>query len=130
LSKYPHVREVFHCPSSSSSSCCDTTVSPPTNRSVNIFSLVELFTHRPPSDDPFTPRLSNEVQYWACTIMRNACRKDEQRGGIRQCANMNCGKWEQYAREFAKCRRCRRAKYCSVSLAPSRFSAPQTDQTD
>ncbi|GAA5943674.1 MYND-type zinc finger protein MUB1 [Sporobolomyces koalae] len=133
LSKYPHVREVFHSPSpascSSSSSCesdCDqdeheasfthshshshSTIRP---RSINIFSLVELFTHRPPSDDPFTPRLSNEVQYWACTIMRNACRKDEQQGGIRQCANMNCGKWEQYAREFAKCRRCRRAKYCS-----------------
>lgn len=128
LSKYPHVREVFHCPStfptptaceshcgdehdhhSSSSEGC----SHFRPHSVNIFSLVELFTHRPPSDDPFTPRLSNEVQYWACTIMRNACRKDEQRGGIRQCANMNCGKWEQYAREFAKCRRCRRAKYCS-----------------
>ena len=137
LSKYPHVREVFHCPSSSpssgSSSCdsdCeeDSTMNPTSfarshplirPHSVNIFSLVELFTHRPPSDDPFTPRLSNEVQYWACTIMRNACRKDEQRGGIRQCANMNCGKWEQYAREFAKCRRCRRAKYCSV-----RFSLP------
>ncbi|GAA5882963.1 hypothetical protein JCM16303_006763 [Sporobolomyces ruberrimus] len=133
LSKYPHVREVFHCPSSSSASTsCDSdcddsseedVLVPTTSHShfrslvrphsVNIFSLVELFTHRPPSDDPFTPRLSNEVQYWACTIMRNACRKDEQRGGIRQCANMNCGKWEQYAREFAKCRRCRRAKYCS-----------------
>lgn len=130
LSKYPHVREVFHCPSTSSSSpnsssssafrdSDDAEEAPSSqpfsrlSRSINIFSLVELFTHRPSSDDPFTPRLSNEVQYWACTIMRNACRKDELRGGIRQCANMNCGKWEQYAREFAKCRRCRRAKYCS-----------------
>jgi hypothetical protein len=25
--------------------------------------------------------------------MRNACRKDESRGGIRQCANMLCDKW-------------------------------------
>ncbi|GAA6059679.1 hypothetical protein JCM10212_000066 [Sporobolomyces blumeae] len=130
LSKYPHVREVFHSPSPSSSEGCDSDLdaADPSSscshgsfgahplirpHSINIFSLVELFTHRPPSDDPFTPRLSSEVQYWACTIMRNACRKDEQRGGIRQCANMNCGKWEAYAREFAKCRRCRRAKYCS-----------------
>jgi hypothetical protein len=59
--------------------------------------------------------------------MRNACRKDESRGGIRQCANslyyffplttifiltVMCGKWETYPREFAKCRRCRKAKYC------------------
>ncbi|GAA5902211.1 MYND-type zinc finger protein MUB1 [Sporobolomyces salmoneus] len=134
LSKYPHVRNVFHSPSTSSLTACDDSDcdesdhhshshshphphshSLPHTRlhSINIFSLVELFTHRPPSDDPFTPRLSPEVQYWACTIMRNACRKDEQRGGIRQCANMNCGRWEAYAREFAKCRRCRRAKYCS-----------------
>lgn len=145
LSKYPHVRNVFHCPSTVSSLACDSSecdeadhLSPmsthahshshsrPVSRppSINIFTLVEIFTHRPPSDDPFTPRLSSEVQYWACTIMRNACRKDEQRGGIRQCANMNCGRWEAYAREFAKCRRCRRAKYCSVrSLLP--FSFPR-----
>ncbi|KAJ1300060.1 hypothetical protein OPQ81_011180 [Rhizoctonia solani] len=44
--------------------------------------------------------------------MRNACRKDDQRGGIRQCANMLCGRWEDFPREFAKCRRCRKAKYC------------------
>lgn len=25
---------------------------------------------------------------------------------------MLCGKWESYPREFAKCRRCRKAKYC------------------
>ncbi|GAA5928451.1 hypothetical protein JCM1841_005677 [Sporobolomyces salmonicolor] len=130
LSKYPHVRAVFHAPAPPASSCIDSSSShthchahasqpiPSSStaalpRSANVFSLVELFTHRPPSDDLFTPRHSNEVQYWACTIMRNACRKDEQRGGIRQCANMMCGRWEQYAREFAKCRRCRRAKYCS-----------------
>lgn len=44
--------------------------------------------------------------------MRNACRKDDQRNGIRQCANMLCGRWEDFPREFAKCRRCRKAKYC------------------
>ncbi|KDN33439.1 hypothetical protein RSAG8_13467, partial [Rhizoctonia solani AG-8 WAC10335] len=33
-------------------------------------------------------------------------------GGIRQCANMLCGRWEDFPREFAKCRRCRKAKYC------------------
>ncbi|GAA5910499.1 hypothetical protein JCM8208_007624 [Rhodotorula glutinis] len=139
LSKYPHVRSLFHAPSaalvasassrlpaahgpsSSTSSTVTVTSSsaaassarraplPPTN----IFSLVESFTYRPPADDPFTPRHPTEVQYWAGVIMRNACRKDEAQGGIRQCANMRCGKWEAYAREFAKCRRCRRAKYCS-----------------
>lgn len=25
---------------------------------------------------------------------------------------MLCGRWEEYPREFAKCRRCRKAKYC------------------
>lgn len=58
-------------------------------------------------------RLPTDIQYWAGVIMRNACRKDELRGGIRQCANMGCGVWERFPREFAKCRRCRKAKYCS-----------------
>ncbi|GEM11320.1 zinc finger, MYND-type protein, regulationof budding-related protein [Rhodotorula toruloides] len=139
LSKYPHVRHLFHEPSPAlaasasnavpylypfpfpevaSSSTSDPfssrrTVRRPAAAPTNVFSLVEFFTYRPPSDDPFTPVYPDDVQYWAGTIMRNACRKDDARGGIRQCANMLCGKWEGYAREFAKCRRCRRAKYCS-----------------
>ncbi|OCB89318.1 hypothetical protein A7U60_g3519 [Sanghuangporus baumii] len=85
-------------------------------RMTNVFSLVERFTFRPsptesslPQPPPFLP---HDIQYWAGVIMRNACRKDESRGGIRQCANMLCGKWESFPREFAKCRRCRKAKYC------------------
>jgi hypothetical protein len=70
----------------------------------NIFPLVEKFTVRHHSKD---------MQYWACVVMRNLCRKDESRGGIRQCAYYECGKWEEYQRQFAKCRRCRRTKYCS-----------------
>jgi MYND finger protein len=70
----------------------------------NIFPLVEKFTVR---------HHSHEMQYWARVVMRNLCRKDDSRGGIRQCAYYQCGKWEQYTREFAKCRRCRRTKYCS-----------------
>ncbi|EXJ84487.1 hypothetical protein A1O3_05155 [Capronia epimyces CBS 606.96] len=70
----------------------------------NIFPLVEKFTIRHHSKD---------MQYWACVVMRNLCRKDDARGGIRQCANYQCGKWEEYTRQFAKCRRCRRTKYCS-----------------
>ncbi|ORY99928.1 hypothetical protein BCR43DRAFT_484560 [Syncephalastrum racemosum] len=89
LSKYPHLRESFH-----------------KNHSRNVFSVVERFTHR------LHPQA---IIYWAGVIMRNACRKDEARGGIRQCAYMHCGKWERYPREFAKCRRCRKAKYCSKS---------------
>ncbi|KAH8103715.1 hypothetical protein DFH11DRAFT_1884036 [Phellopilus nigrolimitatus] len=73
-------------------------------RMTNVFSLVERFTFRPsptesslPTPPPFLPP---EIQYWAGVIMRNACRKDESRGGIRQCANMLCGKWESFpARE-------------------------------
>ncbi|CAO3595514.1 unnamed protein product [Absidia cylindrospora] len=87
LSKYPHIRQTFH-----------------SNYRHNVFSVVEKFTHR------IHPQT---IIYWAGVIMRNACRKDESQGGIRQCAYMHCGKWERYPREFAKCRRCRKAKYCS-----------------
>ncbi|KAG0178316.1 hypothetical protein DFQ28_004573 [Apophysomyces sp. BC1034] len=87
LSKYPHIRNTFY-----------------SNHRRNVFSVVERFTHR------LHPAA---VIYWAGVIMRNACRKDETQGGIRQCAYMHCGKWERYPREFAKCRRCRKAKYCS-----------------
>lgn len=84
----------------------------PIEHAPNVFSLVERFTFRPSPSESHLPRLPQEIQYWAGVIMRNACRKDETRGGIRQCANMVCGKWESYPREFAKCRRCRKAKYC------------------
>ena len=70
----------------------------------NLFPLVEKFTPRHHSKD---------MQYWACVVMRNLCRKDDKNGGIRQCAYYECGKWEEYPRQFAKCRRCRRTKYCS-----------------
>jgi hypothetical protein len=79
LSKYPHLRQTFH-----------------NDHRHNVFSVVEKFTHR------IHPQT---VIYWAGVIMRNACRKDESQGGIRQCAYMHCGKWEKYPREFAKCRR-------------------------
>lgn len=47
-----------------------------------------------------------------------------------------CGKWESYPREFAKCRRCRKAKYCGKecqSIAWSdghRFWCSAKDQED
>ncbi|KAH9925496.1 uncharacterized protein B0H18DRAFT_1008717 [Fomitopsis serialis] len=90
---------------------------PPTpQRMTNVFALVERFTFRHSSVDMESsnppPSLPPEIQYWAGVIMRNACRKDDSRGGIRQCANMLCGRWESFPREFAKCRRCRKAKYC------------------
>lgn len=71
---------------------------------LNIFPLVEKFTVRHHSQD---------MQHWAGVVMRNLCRKDDARGGIRQCAYYECGRWEQWTRQFAKCRRCRRTKYCS-----------------
>lgn len=60
-------------------------------RMTNVFSLVERFTFRPSSSENDLPnpppKLPPEIQYWAGVIMRNACRKDDSRGGIRQCAN-------------------------------------------
>lgn len=79
----------------------------------NLFPLVEKFTVRYHSTD---------MQYWAGVVMRNLCRKDETRGGIRQCAYYQCGKWEQYTRQFAKCRRCRRTKYCSKECQKSAWA--------
>ncbi|QSZ36927.1 hypothetical protein DSL72_009018 [Monilinia vaccinii-corymbosi] len=76
----------------------------------NIFPLVEKFTVRHHSPD---------MHYWAGVVMRNLCRKDDARGGIRQCAYYKCGKWEEYTRQFAKCRRCRRTKYCSKDCQKS-----------
>lgn len=69
----------------------------------NVFHLVEKFTMR---------IHAQESTYWAGVIMRNSCRRHEQ-GGIRQCAYLECGIWETQNRQFAKCRRCRRTKYCS-----------------
>jgi len=96
ISKYPHLRTHFH-----------------EHAPCNVFSLVEKFTHR------LHP---HSIQYWAGVIMRNACRKDENRGGVRQCAFMQCGRWERYPREFAKCRRCRKAKYCSKQCQSKAWS--------
>ncbi|EGN99473.1 hypothetical protein SERLA73DRAFT_182428 [Serpula lacrymans var. lacrymans S7.3] len=95
-------------------------------RMTNVFSLVERFTFRPSSSETDLPnpppKLPPEIQYWAGVIMRNACRKDDSRGGIRQCANMLCGRWETYPREFAKCRRCRKAKYCGKECQSTAWS--------
>ncbi|KAF7976784.1 hypothetical protein HWV62_5624 [Athelia sp. TMB] len=120
-------------PSSSASTTVTTpaaTPAPPTivpsQRQTNVFSLVERFTFRPSSTETDLPnpppKLPPEIQYWAGVIMRNACRKDDSRGGIRQCANMLCGKWETYPREFAKCRRCRKAKYCGKECQSTAWS--------
>lgn len=83
----------------------------------NIFPLIEKFTVRCSSSRQSllstSAQQSETMQYWAGVVMRNLCRKDESRGGIRQCAYWKCGKWEEYTRQFAKCRRCRRTKYCS-----------------
>ncbi|EPQ50242.1 hypothetical protein GLOTRDRAFT_141598 [Gloeophyllum trabeum ATCC 11539] len=104
----------------------DATPAPAPVRHTNVFSLVERFTFRPSSSEADMPNapppLPHEIQYWAGAIMRNACRKDDSRGGIRQCANMLCGKWESYPREFAKCRRCRKAKYCGKECQSTAWS--------
>ncbi|EGP89865.1 unnamed protein product [Zymoseptoria tritici ST99CH_1A5] len=90
----------------------------PGEKPYNIFPLIEKFTAKPSSSSrscssSSTSPQQNDMQYWAGVVMRNLCRKDDSRGGIRQCAYWQCGKWEEYTRQFAKCRRCRRTKYCS-----------------
>ncbi|ORY35734.1 hypothetical protein BCR39DRAFT_460837 [Naematelia encephala] len=131
LSKYPHVRSAFHHPRRPMHPTFNLTIDyvnnplperPPSSQTPNIFSLVERFTFRPSPSDPMMFRIPPEIQYWAGVIMRNACRKDEASGGIRQCANMSCGRWESFPREFAKCRRCRKAKYCSKDCQSKAWS--------
>ncbi|WPG99860.1 Hypothetical protein R9X50_00268000 [Acrodontium crateriforme] len=86
----------------------------PGEQPFNIFPLIEKFTAKPSSSKhASTSPQQGDMQYWAGVVMRNLCRKDDARGGIRQCAYWQCGKWEEYTRQFAKCRRCRRTKYCS-----------------
>lgn len=67
---------------------------PNTQKQTNVFALVERFTYRPSTAEVESPSppptLPPEIQYWASVIMRNACRKDDSRGGIRQCANSEC----------------------------------------
>lgn len=72
---------------------------------LNIFPLVERFTVK--------TWFQEDICYWAAVVVRNANRKDEKMGGRRQCANFNCGIWEDHPKQFSKCRRCKRAKYCS-----------------
>ncbi|KXN82117.1 hypothetical protein AN958_03171 [Leucoagaricus sp. SymC.cos] len=92
--------------STSTSTPAGTSSSTPGIRQTNVFSLVERFTFKPSSSELAAaanggnggiggvgsvggnvPRLPPEIQYWAGVVMRNACRKDDNRGGIRQCAN-------------------------------------------
>ncbi|KAK7204372.1 hypothetical protein BZA70DRAFT_280596 [Myxozyma melibiosi] len=81
---------------------------------LNLFQLVERFTARAYAE--------GDLSYWASIIMRNSCRKDESRGGVRQCGYFECGRWEEYPKQFAKCRRCRRTKYCSKSCQSKAWS--------
>ncbi|KAG9122054.1 hypothetical protein FRC07_001720 [Ceratobasidium sp. 392] len=119
LSKYPRVRQAFYETPPTLRHTVEASAEPKTSlpssssaQSPNVFSLVERFTFRPSPSETTLPRLPNEIQYWAGVIMRNACRKDDQRGGTRQCVKMLCGRWEEFPREFAKCRRCRKAMCC------------------
>lgn len=131
LSKYPHVRAVFYHPHRPMHPTFDYDINgaasnlpsrPASSQTPNIFCLVERFRFRPTPCDPHMFDIPPDIQYWAGVIMRNACRKDEKRGGLRQCANMSCGIWETLPREFAKCRRCRKAKYCSKECQSQAWS--------
>lgn len=82
--------------------------------SYNICPLTEIFTVKPSLPPNFHGyQLQGDMEYWACVLLENMCRKDKSTRGIRQCAYWQCGKWERYYRQSAKCRRCRRTAYCS-----------------
>ncbi|OBA23966.1 hypothetical protein METBIDRAFT_76883 [Metschnikowia bicuspidata var. bicuspidata NRRL YB-4993] len=66
-----------------------------------------------PTVEKFTFLAGTDMYYWSGVIMRNSCRRNDFKGGVRQCGNLECGKWEQTPREFSKCKRCKRTKYCS-----------------
>ncbi|BFZ59545.1 hypothetical protein YB2330_000556 [Saitoella coloradoensis] len=104
ITKYPYLRSYFSNTQLIPHIALSPTADPTITSTINVFALVERFTLR------IHPR---EFQSWAGVIMRNSCKKDDSRGGRRQCANLFCGKWEDEPRQFAKCRRCRRSKYCS-----------------
>lgn len=74
---------------------------------VNIFPLVEKYT--------VSAENTHDVIYWSSVIMRNSCRKNEILG-VRQCANFSCGKWEDFPRQFAKCRRCKERNIAHESV--------------
>ena len=97
-----------------------------TTRETNVFSLVERFTFRPSSSESELPNppptLPAEIQYWAGVIMRNACRKDESRGGIRQCAN------SKYPANISLIKLFKFVAQCSVVVGkPSHVSLPNAD---
>lgn len=86
-----------HSPDSDLAPC------PQASKQINVFPLVEKYTVKATN--------SSDMCYWSGVIMRNSCRKAE--SGVRQCAFFDCGTWEKFPRQFAKCRRCKRTKYCS-----------------
>ncbi|KAJ1762418.1 hypothetical protein LPJ77_001412 [Coemansia sp. RSA 2523] len=78
---------------------------------VDVIAVVEKFT----AHDTFP----SDMVYWSSIVMRNSCRRDESRNNCRQCAHLKCQKWERHPNEFSKCRRCRKAKYCSKQCQSS-----------
>ncbi|KAJ1663847.1 hypothetical protein EV178_004656 [Coemansia sp. RSA 1646] len=78
---------------------------------VDVFSIVEKFTVQ--------KAFPSDMVYWSAIVMRNCCRRDESQDNSRQCAYLKCQKWESHPNEFAKCRRCRKAKYCSKQCQSS-----------
>ena len=100
-----------------------TMVSPP--RMTNVFALVERFTYRHSSSELESanppPSLPPEIQYWAGVIMRNACRKDDSRGGIRQCANSECSRFHRVPSYIQPTLR---IKCCAENGSASHASSP------
>lgn len=95
--------EHFDIDEESHNGCIDVDESLLQYKKVNLFPMVEQFTFFGGTD----------MYYWSGVIMRNSCRRNDFKGGVRQCGNLECGRWEKYPREFSKCKRCKRTKYCS-----------------
>ncbi|KAJ1849893.1 hypothetical protein LPJ70_000172 [Coemansia sp. RSA 2708] len=96
---------------------------PPVRRrpgaAVDVFAVVEKFTAQ--------KAFPSDMVYWSSIVMRNSCRRDEARNNCRQCAHLKCQRWESHPNEFAKCRRCRKAKYCSKQCQSSAWQEGHRD---
>jgi hypothetical protein len=100
LAKYPHIRPHLHQTHPKPTPA----FSPATySTGPGLIHLIETLTA--------SHHVSSEVRSTAVSLMRHAYRRDHDLG-VRMCAYTGCRVWEQSAKVFSKCSRCRRVTYC------------------
>jgi hypothetical protein len=109
LSKYPKLREHFNSTRFAPTLLQHVPLPGDSKKEVNVFEIVERFT--------FKLFHTPEIQGWASIVMRHYSRKDDI-VTKRQCANMQCRKWETDEQKFISCSKC---KYVSSFNNVSHF---------